>query len=64
MIQQPHPDEPLTQQAIKNIKRGALQAADDRAMEAMWQALESGMSKEEAERIFSNTYKKMLSHGK
>jgi len=60
MLQLPHPDELLTQHQVKAITSGGLQAADSAAMEAMWQALNEGRSKEEAEKIFSDTYKKVL----
>jgi hypothetical protein len=56
----PHPDELQTRQQVKSITRGGTQAADDKAMEAMWVALESGRSKEEANEIFSQTYIKVL----
>jgi hypothetical protein len=55
-----HPDTLATQTAIKSITRGGTQAADDKAMEAMWQAIEHGRSKEEANEIFNDTYKKVL----
>jgi hypothetical protein len=57
MIQTPHPDALSDYHAFKAIKRGSKQAADDRAMEAMWQALEAGASKEEVEKVFFDTYK-------
>lgn len=56
----PHPDELANQTAVKAITRGGRQAADDQAMEAMWQALEQGRSKEEANEIFSQTYIRAL----
>lgn len=55
-----HPDELSNQTAVNAITRGGRQAADDKAMEAMWQAIEQGRSKEEAGEIFSQTYKKVL----
>jgi hypothetical protein len=60
MLQLPHPDFLTNQTAVKAITRGGTQAADSAAMEAMWQAIESGRSKEEAEKIFNDTYKKFL----
>lgn len=60
MNQQPHPDEITDWQALKAIKRGAMQAADTAAMNAMYEALEAGKSKQEAETIFNNTYKAVL----
>lgn len=59
---EPHPDFLTNQTAVKAITRGGRQAADDKAMEAMWQALESGKSREEANKIFSQTYIQHL-HG-
>lgn len=59
-----HPDTILQQAQAKAITRGSRQAADDKAMDAMWEALEAGKSREEAETIFSNTYLKSISHGK
>lgn len=56
---EPHPDTYLNHQAIKQITRGGTQAADDKAMEAMWQALDNGASKEEAGKIFCNTFNKV-----
>lgn len=60
MLNLEHPDAITDWQAFKEIKRGGRQAADTAAMEAYWLALESGKSKEEAERIFSQTYKMVL----
>lgn len=55
-----HPDTLTNNHAVKQITRGSRQSADDKAMEAMWQALDSGMGKEEAGKIFNDTYKKCL----
>jgi hypothetical protein len=63
MTQEPHPDLLVDYHAARQINRGGNQSADDKAMEAMWQAIERGESKEEAETIFSETYQKGL-HGK
>jgi hypothetical protein len=63
MTPEPHPDELLNHHATRQITRGGNQAADDKAMEAMWQAIERRESKDEAETIFSETYQKGL-HGK
>lgn len=60
MILEPHPDLCLQQAQVKQITRGSCQFADDKAMDAMWQALDSGMGKEEAGKVFSDTYKKCL----
>lgn len=59
-MNEPHPDLYMQQSQVKQITRGSRQAADDMAMEAMWQALESGMGKEEAGKVFNDTYKKCL----
>lgn len=58
-----HPDTLINESAVKAITRGSCQAADDQAMDAMWEALEAGKSREEVEKIFSDTYIKCL-HGK
>lgn len=55
-----HPDLYLQQSQVKQITRGSRQYADDKAMEAMWRALDSGMDKEEAGKLFNDTYKKCL----
>jgi hypothetical protein len=57
-----HPDALKDWQDLKAVKRGGRQAADDQAMEAMWQAIERGESRVEAEKIFSQTYINVL-HG-
>jgi len=62
MLNLPHPDYLPNQTAVKKITRGGRQAADDKAMEAMWQAIEQGRSKEEVNKIFSQTYINVL-HG-
>jgi hypothetical protein len=58
MLNLPHPDELKDWQDFKAIKRGGKQVADTAAMEAMFDAIEAGLSRSEAERIFSQTYKK------
>jgi hypothetical protein len=63
MIPEPHPDLQEAYHAAKQITRGGNHAADDKAMEAYWQALESGKSKDEAGEIFIKTYQKVV-HGK
>lgn len=60
MNQTEHPDTHLQQAQAKQITTGSRQYADDMAMDAMWRALDSGMDKEEAEKVFSDTYKKCL----
>jgi hypothetical protein len=57
-----HPDTLHDYHTLKAIRRGGTQSADTAAMEAMWQAIEAGESKEEAETIFSETYLKFV-HG-
>lgn len=64
MNQTEHPDTLPNQTATKAITRGSRQAADDQAMNAMWEAIEEGKSREEAEEIFCNTYLKNIGHGK
>lgn len=64
MTHVPHPDEPLHRTQVKQITRGSRQAADDQAMNAMWEAIEAGKNREEAEEIFCNTYLKNIGHGK
>lgn len=60
MLNLPHPDTLKDWQDFKAIKRGSMQAADDAAMEAYWLAMEAGLSKEEAEKIFNDTYKLVI----
>ena len=60
MTQAEHPDTLANQAATKKITRGSRQAADTAAMNAMWEAIEAGKSREEAEAIFSQTYIKIL----
>lgn len=62
MTTTPHPDATTDWQAFKAIKRGSMQAADTAAMEAMFDALDAGVGKEEANEIFNNTYKNCKSH--
>lgn len=59
MTPEPHPDLSHDYRALKAIHRGGTQAADSAAMEAYWRALESG-SKDEANKVFSDTYKKFI----
>lgn len=60
MNQTDHPDLYLQQSQVKQITRGSRQYADDKAMEAMWQALEEGMNNDAAGKIFNDVYKKCL----
>lgn len=55
-----HPDLLLQQAQAKAIHRGGTQAADSAAMDAYWRALEEGKTAEEAETVFSDTYKNSL----
>lgn len=63
MTQPPHPDTLSDWESLKAIKAGGTQSADTAAMEAYWQAITAGKSKEQAAVIFFNTYQKCL-HGK
>ena len=63
MIQIAHPDELLTQQAIRNITRGGRQAADSAAMEAYYDSINAGKTIDEAGEIFIKMYQKLI-HGK
>ena len=60
MLNIPHPDQEKIQTAVKSITRGGRQAAESAAMEAMFDAISSGMSKGEAEKIFNDIYKQFL----
>jgi hypothetical protein len=62
MLNPPHPDHLLHQQQVRSITRGGRQAADSAAMEAYYDAIEAGKSREEANKIFSQTYINVL-HG-
>jgi hypothetical protein len=53
-----HPDTTTAWQQAKEIRRGGMQAADDRAMEAYWRAIEEGRSKKEAEEEFFKHFNK------
>jgi fructose-1,6-bisphosphatase/sedoheptulose 1,7-bisphosphatase-like protein len=64
MLNLSHPDELKDWQDLKALKRGSRQAADEAAMDAMWEALESGKSKEEVNKIFSTTYMSFLTQNK
>lgn len=55
-----HPDLLTNNHAVKLITIGSRQFADDKAMDAMWKALDRGESKEEAGKVFNDTYKKCL----
>ena len=63
MIPEPHPDLYSAQQSTKRITTGGTQAADDQAMEAYWQAIAAGESKDKAGEVFIKTYQKVLRNG-
>lgn len=58
MIQEPHPDTLQDYTHLKQINRGGKQAIETSAMNAMWDALEEGKGREEAEKIFLNHFNK------
>jgi hypothetical protein len=49
MIQEPHPDTLTDYIALKQIRRGSMQAIEDKAIESYHKALDEGRGKEEAE---------------
>lgn len=51
-----HPDTLTAYHALKQITRGGRQATTTAAMDAMWEAMEAGKSKEEAEEIYSSFF--------
>lgn len=59
-----HPDTLLQQSQVKQITRGGTQFADDKAMDAMWQAIGEGKTVGEAGEVFIRTYIKSMKHGK
>lgn len=59
-----HPDLYLQQSQVKHITRGGTKAADDKAMDAYWQAMKEGKTLDEAGEVFIRTYIKSLKHGK
>lgn len=60
MLNLEHPDELQAQQALKAITRGSRQSASTAAMEAFYDAIEAGKSKDEAGEVFIKTYQKCL----
>lgn len=56
-----HPDTAHDYYRLKAIEKGGKQAIETSAMNAMWDALDRGASKEEAEKVFFNHFNK--SHG-
>lgn len=63
MLPEPHPDTIADYHRLKSIQKGGRQAITTAAMNAMYDALEEGKSKEEAERIFFSFFNKR-NHGK
>lgn len=55
-----HPDTLQAYHAAKQITRGGNQAADDQAIKVYHRALDEGRSKGEAEKVFSETYLKIV----
>lgn len=51
-LPQPHPDRIQDWQHFKEIRRGAHQAIEDKAIEAYHNAVEQGLSKAEAEKQY------------
>lgn len=60
MTTTPHPDTSLDWESLKAIKTGGTQAASTAAMEAYYDAIEEGKSKDEAGEIFIKEYQKSL----
>lgn len=63
MLTEPHPDTAGDWESLKAIKRGGMQAADDKAMEAYYDAIVAGKTVDEAGEVFIKTYQKFV-HGK
>lgn len=57
-----HPDTLQDYYRLKAIEKGGKQAIETTAMNAMWDAIEEGRSREEAEKIYFNHFNKC--HGK
>ena len=55
---EPHPDTLTDYYRLKQIEKGGKQAIETSAMNAMWDALDRGESKEEAERIYFSFFNK------
>ena len=60
---EPHPDTLADLHRLKSISRGSKQAIETSAMNAMYDALDSGASKEEAEKVFFSFFNNN-GHGK
>lgn len=61
MLPTDHPDLPVAYDALKQIKRGAMQAIEDKAIAEYMKAYEE-RGREEAEKIYFDHFNK--SHGK
>lgn len=59
-----HPDTLSDWESLKTIKTGGTQSADTAAMEAYYDAITEGMSKDEAGQVFIKTYQKFTNNGK
>lgn len=58
-MQQPeHPDTLTDYHRLKSIEKGGKQAIETTAMNAMWEALDNGAKREEAERIYFSFFNK------
>lgn len=55
---EPHPDTLQDYYRLKSIEKGSKQAIETTAMNAMWDALEEGRSREEAEKVFFSFFNK------
>lgn len=53
---QEHPDLLADYHRLKQIQKGSKQALETTAMNAMWEALDNGATKEEAEKVFFNHF--------
>jgi hypothetical protein len=59
----PHPDQISDYHALKAIRRGSMQAIEDKAIAEYMRVYET-VGKEEAEKIFFNHFNKGHDHGK
>lgn len=57
-----HPDTAQDYYRLKQIEKGGKQAIETSAMNAMWDAIDNGATKEEAEKIYFSFFNK-TSHG-
>jgi hypothetical protein len=58
MLNHDHPDTIQDYHRLKAIEKGSKQAIETSAMNAMWDAIERGESKEEASKIFFSFFNK------